>query len=217
VSLAGTLVARTLDLGGDGVVVLHATSGVCGLFDAAALRVADGAGEGCHVARWLPRGRYTVAVRAFADRPLSGSLHVTSHGLETLAEGKGPRHALGPGDVDLFRFDVRAEGNVGLGIDAPAETLSCEILDAHQDVEGAGCQQLLSLKPGPHFLRVSAPREARPLSFRPVLLGLSRGEAAVPADYLEDLRERLARVSRGEREREDDQEAPPADAEGEAP
>jgi hypothetical protein len=80
---------------------------------------------------------------------------------------------------------------VGFGLRVDAETLDCVVLDGRQRSLGVGCQQLLSLEPGAYLLSVSAPRNAKPTRFRPVLLGIVRPEAPVPPEYLEDLLQRI--------------------------
>ena len=94
---------------------------------------------------------------------------------------------MSPGDARLFRFATQSKGNVGLGIQTIAESLDCAVFDDAYRQVGEGCQQYLGLEKGTYLLTVRLPAKpgAKPLRFKPVLLGLAGAKTDVPADYLE--------------------------------
>ena len=73
----------------------------------------------------------------------------------------------------------------------PAELLECSVLDQEQRVLGEGCQQFLQLDKGTWMLAIHAPANARPLKFKPVLVGLAGAKADVPEEYLRDFFQRI--------------------------
>ena len=188
--LSGKILQRKLVLAGPAVVHVHADAGVCQL-GSGATRLVEGLGDGCDLHRLEPAGEVLIAVRAFADEPLHGSLYWTQEGVQELAEGVGPESWLAPGGSRLFRFETRTQGSVGLGVRAFADELSCAVMDSSRKLLGEGCQQLLQLAAGSYLLAVSAPRAGAPLRFQPVLLGLQGADHGVPDDYLRDLFARI--------------------------
>jgi len=193
---------RSLDLGGafkdanlvlerSAVVRLRSDSGVCALAGAKDLELVEGMGAGCDVYRLLDPGSYRFMVRAFADGTLSGSLDWTAEPVETLKEGIGAQYWLAPGESRIFRFETESEGEIGLGLQVEADTLSCTISDAGHKFLGEGCQQFLKVDRGSYLLKVSAPEEGRPAKFRPVVLGLSGSKMGVPEEYLRDFFRRI--------------------------
>jgi len=187
-------VDRTLVLERASIVHLTSDSGVCALLSAKGVELTEGMGSGCRIVRLLEAGAYRIRVRPFAALGLSGSLAWTATPIEELGEGVGAERWLAPGDADLYRFRLASAGNVGLGLQVPAETLRCEVLDASQRRVGEGCQQLLWLSSGTYLLRISAGPTVGSTSYRPVLVGLAGSQMDVPADYLRDFFSRIGGV-----------------------
>lgn len=191
-TLSGTTLERTLTLPEDALIHLRSESGVCGLLQDGTALAVEGLGRGCAIDRLLKAGRYRVVVRAFAGQPLTGSVTWTHEPVKALSEGIAQEESwVAPGQTRLFRFTTTAAGRLGLGLQVPAEVLECTVLDAEQRVLGTGCQQFLSLERGTYLLSVHAPDTARPLSFKPVLVGLAGTRSDVPEEYLRDLFQRI--------------------------
>jgi hypothetical protein len=183
---------RQLVLAAEAVVHVRAESGSCALRDeAGAVLAQDGLDGGCRIDRALGPGRYRVSARPAAGLGPPGLLTLSEEPLLEGKEGVGDERAIGPGEARLFRFALASEGELGLGLQASADRLSCEIQDEAQRTLGTGCQQFLRLTKGRYLLRVSAPADAQPLRFRPVLLGLLGGERGIPDDVLRELVSRL--------------------------
>jgi hypothetical protein len=190
--LSGSYVEWSLTVHEDTLVHIRSESGVCGLRQEDTVLALEGLGEGCSIARMLKAGRYRLVVRAFANQPLTGTLVWTQEPVQPLSEGIALEESwVTPGQTRLFRFSTTAAGRVGLGVQVPAELLECTVLDAEQRVLGTGCQQFLSLEQGTYLLSVHAPHTARPLSFKPVLVGLAGTRSDVPEEYLRDLFQRI--------------------------
>ncbi len=177
---------RTLVLDQGAVVHLRASAGVCALVGSDGLRAVDGAGRGCELHRLLEPGSYRMLVRPFGDQPLSGVASWTRTFVETASEGVGPERWIAAGEARYFRFSTASKGQVGIGLQAPADTLDCAVLDSAQKVLGDGCQQLLDLDQGSYLLTVRAPAASPATRFRAVVFGLAGAKLGVPDEYLRD-------------------------------
>ncbi len=184
---------RALMLDKESVVRIKADSGVCALYKGNELVAVDGLESGCEVVRLLAPGAWRVVVRPFAGRALPGSLTWTAEAMSVLGEGVGAEAWLAPGAVRLFRFDTKAKGRVGLGLQARSEVLECLVSDAAFNTVGEGCHQYLALDKGSYFLLVRNPARpgAVPLALKPVVLGLAGDTQQIPDEYLKEFFQRV--------------------------
>ncbi len=190
VALSGGRLDRTLVLDRDSVVRVKADFGVCGLFKGSELLAVDGFDAGCEVARVLGPGTYRAVVRPFDGVAVaSATFRWTQEPVVALKDGVGAEDWLAPSESRLFRFSTLSKGNVGLGVQTRDESLDCSIYDEGFHLLGEGCQQFLKLEKGSYLLSVKLPakRDAAPLRFKPVLVGLAGAKAEVPREVLEDL------------------------------
>jgi hypothetical protein len=165
---------------------------VCGIIrEGAALRV-HGSDKGCAIDELLKPGTYRLVARGFADRTLSGTITWTQEPVKELKEGVASEESwIAPTQTRFFRFSTESPGRIGLGLQVPAELLECTVLSAEQRVLGEGCQQFLQLDKGTYLLAIHAPATARPLKFRPVLVGLAGAKTDVPEEYLRSFFQRI--------------------------
>jgi hypothetical protein len=193
IAASGALLERSFTVEKDAVVRVRSDAGVCGLFSAKELLAVDGLGKGCDLARLLAPGSYRLVVRPFGGQALKGGVGWSAEPVTNLADGVGGEEWIAPGEVRLFRFDTRAAGKLGLGVQVRADALDCTVYDHGHRPLGEGCQQYLSVPQGRFLLsvRLKAGPGAAPLRFRPVLLGLSGTREEVPEDYLKDLFSRI--------------------------
>ena len=191
--LSGEVVERTLTVPTHAVVHLRGDSGVCGLARDTTVLAVVGLERGCTLDRLLEAGTYRLVVRGFAGQPLSGTVTWTHEPVKELAEGVSKEESwVAPGQTHYFRFTTASPGNVGLGLQVPAELLQCSVLDTTQRVLGEGCQQFLALDKGTYLLAIHAPATLeRPLPFKPVLVGLAGTQTGVPEEYLRDFFNRI--------------------------
>src|SRR5262249_35135393 len=111
--------------------------------------------------------------------------------VEPLDDGVSAEHWIAADQVRLFRFQTPSSGRVGLGIQVPAERLSCEVFDGGYRSLGEGCQQFLNLPAGSFYLSVRSASANPPVPFKAVLVGLKASEIGVPEDYLREFFQRI--------------------------
>lgn len=184
---------RTLTVAQESVLRVKSDGGVCGLFRAGAVLAVDGEGRGCSLWRVVAPGSYQLVVRPFGGAPAGGELGWSAEPVATLADGVGVEKWVGPGQLQVFRFEVQGQAKVGLGLQAPSETLDCSVHDEAGRRVGHGCHQYLSLEKGRYLLAVAHPGGASsaPLRYRPVVLGLQGSAVQVPPEYLQDFFRRI--------------------------
>jgi hypothetical protein len=190
--LSGAHVERSFTLPAEAVVHVRSDSGVCGLVQGSTVIKVQGSDKGCAFDEVLRAGSYRLVIRGLADRALSGTATWTQEPIRELKEGVASEESwITPSQTRFFRFATESPGRIGLGLQVPAELLECSVLDLEQRVLGAGCQQFLQLDKGTYLLAVHAPATARPLKFKPVLVGLAGAKAEVPEEYLRDFFQRI--------------------------
>jgi len=190
--LSNSRAERSFTLASEAVVHVRSDSGVCGIVQGSTVLRVQGSDKGCVLDEVLKAGSYRLAVRGFADRALSGNLTWTQEPVKELKEGVASEESwITPSQTRFFRFATESPGRIGLGLQVPAELLECSVLDQAQRVLGEGCQQFLQLDKGTYLLAVHAPATARPLKFKPVLVGLAGAKADVPEEYLRDFFQRI--------------------------
>jgi hypothetical protein len=197
-ALTGNVVQRRVELKQPSALRVQATAGVCAIASGKRILESQGLGGGCDIVRVMPPGSHLVLVRGFGAASLQGNLSVTAEPLLSLDEGVGAEAIVAAGDVRTFRFAVAGDGAVGVGLQTPADTLSCTLLDEKQETVGAGCHQFHRLQRGTYFLRVQAPSEGPPRRFKPVVFGLKGSVVDVPDAWL---REFFARIPKAEESR----------------
>ncbi|HLL02278.1 MAG TPA: hypothetical protein VK539_16950 [Myxococcaceae bacterium] len=192
VKLSGPRVERTLTLAAEALVHVRADSAVCGLIRESTVVRVQGTDKGCAIDELLKPGTYRLVVRGFADRGLSGTVTWTQEPVKELKEGVASEESwIAPTQTRFFRFSTESAGRIGLGLQVPAELLECTVLSSEQRVLGEGCQQYLQLDKGTYLLAIHAPATARPLKFRPVLVGLAGAKTDVPEEYLRNFFQRI--------------------------
>ncbi|HEX8704031.1 MAG TPA: hypothetical protein VF815_34685 [Myxococcaceae bacterium] len=192
VRLSGSRIERTLTVAAEALVHVRADSAVCGIVREGAVVRVHGSDKGCAIDELLKPGSYRLVVRGFADRGLSGSVTWTQEPVKELTEGVASEESwIAPTQTRFFRFSTQSPGRIGLGLQVPAELLECTVLSADQRVLGEGCQQYLQLDKGSYLLAIHAPATARPLKFKPVLVGLAGAKTDVPEDYLRNFFQRI--------------------------
>jgi anti-anti-sigma regulatory factor len=134
---------------------------------------------------------WRLAVRAVGGAPRSGSVAWTFSPAATLSEGVGDETLVQPGEARVFRVDLAADGELGIGLQSAAEVLDCALLNARHELVAEGCQQFGRYRKGTYWLRVEAPADVAPMRFRPVVFGLKGADIDVPDEWLRDFFRRV--------------------------
>jgi hypothetical protein len=190
-ALSGSLVQHSVALDHDSVLHLRSSTGTCAIANGATLVAEDGLAAGCDLYQLLKAGTYRVVVRHFADQPLTGTMSWNADAVEDVQDGVGPERWIAPGQARFFRFQTASAGQVGIGLQAAADRLECQVFDARQQKLGDGCQQFLSLPAGQFVLEVRAPERGEAMRFRAVVLGLAGARMDVPDEYLRNFFTRI--------------------------
>ncbi len=190
VTLGQAAQSWTFSLDQDAIACLRSDAdGVTALYDrsGALLGLAAGLG-GRTVISSLPKGSYMAFTRPFRGAGQGGSLRLALLAPTTVAvEGEGAPALLGPGELALYRFEVKAAGKIGAGIRAESDGLSAALFDARFKPIGEGTLFIRKLAPGLYYLLVEAKGETR--RFAPVVYGLSGSRTETPDDVIKSYRE----------------------------
>lgn len=101
-----------------------------------------------------------------------------------LSEGKEcPVQIIRPGELQVFRFTVEAEGSVGVGLKTESDTLDARLLDEESRLVASGPLILKELPPGTYLLVVET--HDVPVQYRPMILGAKGSREGVPDDVIE--------------------------------
>lgn len=182
------LTDRTISVAQRAVVRVHSDSGVCALFSGRRTLAVDGLGGPCDLSYVADPGPLRVMVRPFGDAPNFGTVYVVKDAIVPLREGVGPSTWVAPGEERFFRFDVKSDAHVGVGLQRQSDAIECTLYDRHHRVVATGCQQYNFLKRGGYELGVQVQPGDPPLAIRPVILGTEGTDAEVPADVVEGFR-----------------------------
>jgi hypothetical protein len=136
----------------------------------------------------LTKGSYTAFTRPFKGETQNGVLRMTALQAVTLdKEGEGDPQLLGPGDIKLFRFEVKAQGKTGAGIKVGRDGPKAVLFDARFIPLGSGVIFVRSLDPGSYYLLVESGGDTQ--TFTPVLFGLSGSRTQTPDDVVRSFSE----------------------------
>lgn len=148
---------------------------------------------GHRLSYYLPAGTYQIISRILPAPGAPGAGGGGSVGtlvLKTiipspLAEGKEcPVQIIRPGELQVFRFNVEAEGSVGVGLKTESDTLDAHLLDEKSRPVASGPLILKELPPGTYLLVVET--HDVPVQYRPVILGAKGSREGVPDDVIEN-------------------------------
>lgn len=182
------LTDRTISVDKRSVVRVKSDSGVCALFSGRRTLAVDGLGGPCELSYVADPGPLRVMVRPFGDLPNFGDVYVVKDEIIHIGEGVGPTTWIGPGEERFFRFDVKSDAHVGVGLQRQSDAVQCTLYDRHHRAIASGCQQYNLLKRGGYELGIKIREGDPPLAVRPVVLGTQGTDADVPEDVLDALR-----------------------------
>ena len=132
---------------------------------------------------YLPSGTFRLLTR-----PLPGA----GPGILTLKtisptlleeEKESAMQLIRPGEIQVFRFYVQEQGNVGVGLKTENDSLEAQLFDEKSHLVATGPLVLKKLPPGTYLLVVKTRHV--PVQYRPVILGTKGSRKGVPDDVIQ--------------------------------
>jgi hypothetical protein len=145
---------------------------------------------GAEFHRYVAAGEAVLTLYSTQDGPLSGSMDLRATPVIPMTDGIGAPVVLAPGATALFGFEVRNNGNIGVGLRSDPDLAIGRLLDAKGQLLGEGINQLKQLGAGYYLLEARAPAEAPTLLVRPTVVGLSPPPAGPPPEIIDDYLQR---------------------------
>jgi hypothetical protein len=140
--------------------------------------------SGVELRRLMTAGDATLDVYSPHDGPLTGALDVFTSPVIEAHEGVNDAVTLAPGAAELFAFETKREGEIGLGLRAEPDRATMRLLRADGQPLGEGVEQSLKLPVGRYLVEARIPVDA-PLSVvRLAVLGLSPPPASPPDEVV---------------------------------
>ncbi len=146
--------------------------------------------EGVELRAHIAPGEARLDVFPPSDVGLGGSLDIAIAPAVLAHEGLNDPVTLAAGEAALFAFEVKSDGEIGLGLRAEPDRATMRLFTAGGATLGEGAAQLQKLKSGRYFVEARAPRDA-PLSVvRLAILGLDPAPAGPPNEIVSDILEK---------------------------
>ena len=145
--------------------------------------------SGVELRRLMTSGDATLDVYSPHDGPLNGALDAFTSPVIEAHEGVNDAVTLAPGAAALFAFEIKREGEIGLGLRAEPDRATLRLLRADGQPLGEGVEQSLKLPAGRYLVEARIPADAPMSVVRLAVLGLSPPPAGPPdevvAEFLE--------------------------------
>ncbi len=145
--------------------------------------------NGVRLTRFIAAGNATLDLYSPHDGPLSGALDLSFAPAIEAREGINAAATLAPGAAALYFFDVKKEGEIGLGLRADPDRVTMRLLSKEGETLGEGVAQKEKLSPGRYYVEIRTPAASATTVVRLAIFGLSPPPAGPPeevvADYLD--------------------------------
>jgi hypothetical protein len=133
---------------------------------------------------YLPAGTYRLMTRVLPGTDSPGNLILKTITPTPLAEEEeSPMQIIRPGELQVFRFSVKDESKVGVGLRTENDTLEARLFDEKSQLMATGPLMLKKLPPGTYLLVVET-RDV-PVQYRPIILGTKGSREGVPDDVIQ--------------------------------
>lgn len=147
----------------------------------------EASGAGHRLNHYLPAGTYRLAARQLRrsnSTELPGTLTLKRITPIQLDEDVPiERQIIRPGEIQVFRFTVRVESTVGVGLKSENDSLEAQLFDDKSRVIAGGPLMFKQLAPGTYLLVVKT-RDV-PVQYQPVILGTRGSREGVPEDVVQ--------------------------------
>lgn len=139
---------------------------------------------------FLAPGEYQLWTRPLTGLPQQGALRVRQLAPEPLESAQTSTWRLiAAGETQVFRFEVSAEADVGVGVQTESDELAVRLFDTDFQEVATGPLIFGRLQPGPYLLLVTPlPDAAKPVQYRPVVYGHRGSQQGIPDEVLEQYR-----------------------------
>jgi len=145
--------------------------------------------DGVELRRYMAAGEATLDVYSPSDGALSGALDISTSQLIEAHDGVNAATTLPPGGAAVFVFEVKREGDIGVGLRAEPDRASLRLMTLSGETLGEGLAQSKKLAPGRYLVEARVPPDAPMTVVRLALFGLSPPPAGPPdevvAEYLD--------------------------------
>ena len=132
---------------------------------------------------FLGPGNYHLVTRPISGLDQTGQLQVTRFFPEVLpAGGSAPERLIVEGEVQIFQFEVKQAGPIGVGVVANSDHLQAQLLGPDLVPLAQGPMIYRKLDQGTYTLKVYT--EGGPVAFRPVVYGLDGPGKTIPDEVL---------------------------------
>lgn len=132
--------------------------------------------------RPVPAGRVELTLAPLPGEPSPSVLEATLDPLLPLAEGLGEERLLAPGEARAYRFELGAEGPVGVGAASSSGNVETALYDADGVELGRGVVLWRRLAAGSYVAVLRAPESGPPVRARPALVGVTPPPGGPPAE-----------------------------------
>ncbi|MCP5107920.1 MAG: hypothetical protein GY950_31315 [bacterium] len=133
---------------------------------------------------YLSAGTYRLLTRVLPGTVSPGNLTLKNIvPVELDEEKESPMQLIRPGELQVFRFAVARESNVGVGLKTENDTLEARLYDEKSNLMGTGPMMLKKLPPGTYLLVVET--HDAPVQYRPIILGTKGSRSDVPDDVIQ--------------------------------
>jgi hypothetical protein len=132
---------------------------------------------------YLPSGTYRLLTRPLPGAG-SGTLTLKTITPTLLEEEKESAvQLIRPGEIQVFRFHVQEQGDVGVGLRTENDSLEAQLFDEKSHLVATGPLVVKKLPPGTYLLVVKT-RDV-PVQYRPLILGTKGSREGVPEDVIQ--------------------------------
>ncbi|MCP4157603.1 MAG: hypothetical protein GY757_58370, partial [bacterium] len=138
---------------------------------------------------YLERGNYRLLARQLDGAESPGMLRLQKIAPLLLVEGQEHLHRriIRPGEIQVFRFNVKTEGRVGVGLKSGNDSLEARLYDAGSNLVTSGPFTYKTLPSGDYLLVVHT-RDV-PVQYTPLILGTKGSREGVPRDVIQKFKE----------------------------
>ena len=112
----------------------------------------------------------------------SGRAFVFFSDIINLGDGTGPEIRLGPSDSRFYRFNLKEDRTIGLGIRTSADLALCRLFDLNGHLLGRGMIQMPALQRGEYFIEVIIPADGLSVIVQPIIAGLNPPPSPPPEE-----------------------------------